>query len=71
VQGPLAGPAKPPELITFTTAQTVGDAMKVGPRTLTSAALRGILLQGFLAMCYHNCNPLEPKLSPCTRAPHC
>ncbi|KAL4419761.1 hypothetical protein ABPG75_006859 [Micractinium tetrahymenae] len=29
LQGPLAGPAKPPELIKFSTAQTVGEAMKV------------------------------------------
>ena len=29
LQGPLAGPAKPPELINFNTAQTVGEAMKV------------------------------------------
>ena len=29
LQGPLAGPAKPPELIKFTTAQSVGEAMKV------------------------------------------
>lgn len=29
LQGPLAGPAKPPELIKFNTAQTVGEAMKV------------------------------------------
>lgn len=29
LQGPLAGPAKPPELIKFSTAQSVGEAMKV------------------------------------------
>ena len=28
-QGPLAGPSKPPELVKFTTAQSVGEAMKV------------------------------------------
>ncbi|EFN53812.1 hypothetical protein CHLNCDRAFT_53630 [Chlorella variabilis] len=28
MQGPLEGPAKPPELIKFTTAQSVGDALK-------------------------------------------
>lgn len=29
-QGPLAGPSKPPELVKLTTAQSVGDAMRVG-----------------------------------------
>ncbi|KAI7836565.1 hypothetical protein COHA_009582 [Chlorella ohadii] len=28
LQGPLAGPSKPPELVKFTTASTVGEAMK-------------------------------------------
>lgn len=30
VQGPLAGPSKPPELVKLTTAHPVGEAMKVG-----------------------------------------